>query len=356
MSHMGLPGYEREYTFDFDETTQIYAGPTDLMEALTMRYEDDTGNKRGKFTQKPGELLFPRIKRTGTDTRLYGIYRAAGSNQIIVLAKNLKASILIDSFDVDNDTTWTASNDATNVADDTVNFKEGSGSLKFDVDVSLSGNDRATLRRTVTSQDLSAYQDLGHFKIKTFIPSITNLTSFSIQWESSSGNYWKQTVTTQEDGSAFAANAWNDLDFDWDGATQVGTPDVHAIVNYQLDIDYGAGYVDQSNFRFDYLRLVSPDTIIMTYYTLYKGENNSGTALYDFTATTDVFRFDDFDTSIKELVALEASVLLNPQLLVDDTSVRRAYQEFTFLFSKRYPRKRGNNLLTEPEIARTSHD
>jgi len=263
------------------------------------------------------------------------------------------ASVPLDTFDSDNDTNWTASNDAENISDDTVTYMEGSGSLRFDIDTAASVNDRATLTTTVTGSDLSAYVDKGYFKVYCYLTNITDFTSISFNWGSDISNYYKTTVTAQQDGTAFEVG-WNELSFAWLGATEVGTPDSTVLTKYWFDLDYEAGYTGGTAYRLDYLRLVVPDEMVLTYYTNYKGKTTGDAYLFTFTATTDKFLFGDIDPSLSKLVALEAAVLINPTILVEDKSVRTLYLEFSTLFKKRYPRKRARNLLAEPPIARTN--
>jgi len=353
LNQLGVPGYEREYSFDFDEDQNFYALPVDFGEAISLRYDDDNLNKNGRFIGRTAEFLFSRIKRVASDTMLFGVYTAKGVWQLIVLAKNSKASLPIDSFDYDNSSNWVASNDATNITDDTNTYKEGAGSLRFDIDVSLSGLNRATLKKIVTAQDLYSQKDVGHFKCWVYLPTITNFSSISFSWGTDTSNYYKVTVTTQEDGSAFEVG-WNKLDFKWEDAVQVGSPNDHQITFYQFDFDYTASFTSTNNFRLDYLRLNTPDKLILQYYTKYKGKDNSGTYLSNFSATTDSFLFGDFNTDIGDMIALHSAIILNPQILVDDKYVRQLYQEYYTIFVKKYPRKRGINFLFDPSVAKTS--
>jgi hypothetical protein len=254
LNHLGVHGYENEMKFDYIEDQNIYTLATAVGEPISLRYDDDLYNKpQRRFIRKPPEYLFERIDNIQADTLLYGTYTAAAANQLIVLAKNTMAILALFSFDSGNSTKWTASLDATNITDDLYIFKEGSGSMSFDVSAGLSVSNRATLTGTSSAFDLEQYAQVGHFKMWVYLPNITNLTSISLTWGSDSANYFKQTVTTQDDGSAFAVD-WNKLDFDWDGATQIGTPDVNNIDYWVIDLDYTAAYTGGLAYRIDYLK------------------------------------------------------------------------------------------------------
>jgi hypothetical protein len=355
LNHLGIPGYELEYSIDFFDDQMAYSLPAYVGDLISLRFDDKTLNKNSYFSFRQSEVLFEREGLVGLDTKLFGVSFASGAKQLYVLAKNSCASLLLDSMDTDNSTNWTASNDATTITDDTNVKKEGSGSMKFNIDTTLSGLDRATLTRTVTSTDLSTYVDKGVFRIWADLPSVTDLDSLSFNWKTDESNYYKATVTTQADGTAFEVG-WNELNFVWLGATEVGSPSSNNITIYSIDMDYQAGFSSVNNVRFDYLRISVPDTLTLRYYTLYKGESSAGTKLYTFTATTDLFLFSSFDPTLEELIAIQASVILNPQIIVDDKSVRTLYKDFYTLLSRRYPRKRISNLLIEPKVARTDYN
>ena len=138
------------------------------------------------------------------------------------------------------------------------------------------------------------------------------------------------------------------------GAAVVGTPNIQQIQWFKLDFDFDVAYIPTDGFRLNWLRLIVPDPLTLTYYTSYKGKAAAGTFIRDFTVTTDTFLFGDMDTALKEIVAIQAAVLTNPQILVDDVSVRRAYEGFTKVFKARYPRKRVKNLLADPTMSLTT--
>ncbi len=350
-AEMGLPSQEKEYTFSFDEGQATYTTPLDYGEPIFLRYQDDTLNGNNKFSFRPAEFLFDRIQTVGRDTRLWGHDSASGAWRLYVLGKNSKSSLTLDSFDINNSTFWTASNDALNIKDDYNTYKEGSGSLSFDI--TPTATHRGTLKRIVSSQDLYQYNAVGHFKVWVYLANVTNLTDVSFSWGTDVSNYFKQTVTTQQDGTALIVG-WNQLDFLWSGSTQVGSPNIHNITFYQYDLDYTGAYTGGIQYRLDYLRLMVPDTMILTYYTTYKGKSAGGTSLVDFTATTDTFLFSSFDVGIRNLIALYAAIMINPTILVDDKSVKEQYLFWSKTLGHKYPRKRINNLIGIPQTSKAS--
>jgi hypothetical protein len=354
LNHMGVPGYENFYTFDYVQDQNLYNLPTYIGELISLRFTDNNFNKPNKpFVRHPAEYLFSRIKNIQKDTMLYGDYVASGNNELIVLAQNTMAIIPIYSFDYNNAINWLPTLDANSIIDDHFIYEEGSGSLRFTI------TPTASLRASLTYNslfDLSQYATVGHFKIYFWTPTLTGLSSVSLTWGTDNANYYKSTVTTQEDGSALQANYWNRLDFPWATASLVGSPQANDLVYWKLDVDYLGTFVGGNAFRYDYLRVATPDNLTLTYYTANKGTTSTGTALTTFTATTDLFLIAANIPEVSEMIAIHAAVILNPTILVDDASVRKLYTEFYTLFARRFPRKRSLNLLTDPILSKTSSD
>jgi hypothetical protein len=178
--------------------------------------------------------------------------------------------------------------DATNLTVDNVEYKQGTGSLNFDVDVSQSGNNRATLSNSaLTARDLSAFEDLGSWVFWAYIPDASEFSSITVYWGSSSTNYWSATVTTDAYGSDWA-NGWNRIRVDWADATRTLAPDAGAITYMRFDFNYGAGQTDDTDFRIDDITMVRPERLVFHYTSWYVGRSSGGTDLTAFSAETDV--------------------------------------------------------------------
>jgi hypothetical protein len=345
-NQLGIPEHEFEYEFDFDSEQYYYTLPEGFGEFIFLRYKDDNLNNNNRFIYRPIEFIFEEMK---TGKSLFSFYNAKGIKQLVVIANNSISSLPIDTFDYNNLSRWVALNDATNISDDKYTYKEGTGSLRFDINTSLSGLNRASLKRIVAARDLYPQKDVGHFKFYLYLPTISGISSVSFNWGSDLSNYYKSTVTTQEDGSPFQVG-WNNIDCKWEGAVQVGTPNDRNITFYQIDIDYDASFTSTNNFRVDYLRLKVPDKMILTYYTNYKARNSSGNYIKKLSDVSDEFLWGDTSPEIGDILALHSAIILNPQILVDDSYVRKIYQEYYTIFNKKFPRKRAMNFLFSPKI------
>lgn len=230
-----------------------------------------------------------------------------------------------DSLTVDGGT-WaadTTNSDATNVAIDTVDGSNNTtGCLSFDVDVSQSGNNRATIYNDdLTDEDLSSDKDLSSWLLDIKFPEVDDVTSVTFYWGSSSSNYYSVTETTNYDGSAFTADFLNTLKFDWSGATVTGTPDDEAINYIRIDINYDGTQGDATSWKIDNLRLVRPETLTFHYTSWDVGTNSSGTRLKRFTATTDIpfysSQYDQYDYAVGHKAA---SLAFYPTLRLKEES------------------------------------
>lgn len=167
-------------------------------------------------------------------------------------------SYLLNSCDTYNGNgTWTAntaSSDASGVATDTLFYRQGSGSVRFNITVGQSGNDYAEIYNSgMTAVNMSdpSVKSIGTFFVWVYLPSSTNYTSFTARWGSSTSDYYESTVTTQFSGNAFV-QGWNLLGFDWTSATTTGTPDDTAIDYALFRATYPSDFTSQTGLRVDW--------------------------------------------------------------------------------------------------------
>jgi hypothetical protein len=135
---------------------------------------------------------------------------------------SLPQGITIDTCEAT--TGWTANSTASNLTEDNVNFASGAGSLSFDVTTGT-----GSISKTLASGlDMSTQLNQASLFYYLYLPTGTALTSTAIRWGSDSSNYYTRTLTTTNEGNAFATG-WNLIRADWLGATVVGSPDVTAV-------------------------------------------------------------------------------------------------------------------------------
>lgn len=207
-----------------------------------------------------------------------------------------------------SDGTWVASGDANTVGDDTLFFRTGSGSLKFNITTSTG---TATLTNsTMSPKDVSgiAYLNTGMFTMWVYLPSATNFTNFSLKWGSSATVYWTNTVTAQIDGSAFT-QGWNMLGFDWITATSSGSPtstDAAAIDYLQLTATLPLSMANQTAIRVNDIRVRQRRIFNLHSTTDYLViDGTTGAAKEQFASGTDTSSHFNCDASFVDFLQYE---------------------------------------------------
>ncbi len=285
----------RTYSVSFLDTLYSYklnAAVTDIFESNALRRATTETNI--DLTRKDARQILVDVSNNAQESG-YALERRDGNLFLVINHDSKYPALQVTTFDslTANGGTWvadTTNSDATNVAIDTADGSQGTtGCLSFDVDVSQSGNNRATIYNSgLTSEDLSDDYNLSSWIIDMKFPEITYLSSVTFYWGSDSSNYYSVTQTTNYDGTAFTADFLNTLKFNWLGATVTGTPDKTAIDYIRIDVNYTASQADATSYKLDNLRLVRPETLTLHYTSWNVGTNSGGTQLKAFTATTDI--------------------------------------------------------------------
>lgn len=193
--------------------------------------------------------------------------------------------------------TWAAegSTDAESLSIDEANYKTASGAVSFNVTVGLSGNNYAAIQNsTLTAVDLTEYSGKSTAFVWVYIPSITNLSSFTLRWGSDSSNYYSKTVTAQYNGLAFR-NGWNRLGFAWSSATTTGSPTVAAVDYLNFRVTYTGSYTSQVGFLLDDIRFENPTYIELHYYSTDFTQTTGGTLQDSFVNSSDQSLLNDSD-------------------------------------------------------------
>lgn len=315
LEELGNDHANKTYTLNFLDTVNYYkitSAVSDLLDSADLRRDilDHTISAAPKSARDIAE----DIGQGGTEFAWAIERRDANAYLVVNLDSKNKAQV-ISAFDslTDGGGDWEideTTSDATNLTVDTVEFKQGSGCLNFDADVSQSGNNRITVSNsTLNELDLSSFEDLSSWLFWAYVPENANFSSFTLYWGSDSSNYWSATVTTDINGSAWA-DGWNEVKVNWADATMTGTPDVSAIDYIRIDFNYTGSQTDDTDFRLDYLRIAKPEKLTFHYVSWNVGANNSGTALSAFTATTDVPFFSGQYDQYKYPVSHKAASIL----------------------------------------------
>lgn len=306
------------YAIDYLDTVHKYKITTDVADLLVgadLRREEDYQFEA--FTRKSPREIYEDIAQNSQESS-WAVDRYDDDAFLVINheSRYIATGVLPAANTSEANGTWTVDADATNLTQDSSEYKEGASSLNFDLDVSADAANTATVYiPDASAKDFSAVEDLGSFLLWVYIPDVTYTTSVTLVWSSDTAstpstvsNYWTSTQTTNYQGEAFV-NGWNRVKFDWDTSTLVGSPDETAIVYYQVDIDYNASQADDTDYRINDLRMVRPEKLTFHYISYNVGENSGGTAITAFTADSDVPFFSGKYDQYKHVVAHKAASL-----------------------------------------------
>lgn len=191
----------------------------------------------------------------------------------LLLAKGPQInSAQISNMDVS--TGWSAVGTATTIATETSQFVEGNGAVSF---TSGTGNTTSGIVKSIlTAVDLSSYFETSDIFVWVYIPSATDVASFTLRWGSGASAYYERTVVNTHDLLAFYAG-WNLLRFPWDdNVTQTGSPDKTAITyvsffhTKQVATASSAGWIVDN-----IVARINPETDVV-YYTKYGWQTSAG--------------------------------------------------------------------------------
>lgn len=279
-----LPYYDNVHYYKV--TTAIAS----LLEGSDLRRGEE--DQQVSFAHKSARELAEEIGQEATESS-WSIERRDNNTYLVVNHQSKHSPFTFATFDslTADGGTWaadTTNSDATNVTADTVEFKQGSGCINFDITVAQSANNRATLSSTTTSRDLSDFENLGAWVFWIYVVDVTYFSSVTLYWGSSASAYWSATVTTDINSNAWV-NGWNRVAVLWSNAIKTSTPDVTANDYMRIDFNYTASQANATDFRIDDMTLVRPETLTFFYTSWYVGTDTTGaTSKTAFTATTDI--------------------------------------------------------------------
>ena len=276
-SHALFRFTQRRQAFDYLDTETDYSlldslRISDLRMIRSIRKVDDHNDDFDMVDPEQFDVL----AGSASTNKVWALEYRDGRPILRLNQASLGSSTTVHSaVDHDANGTWTAdtsTSDATNVSTDDDIYRVGGGSVRFDVDVSQSGNNRATISISdMTSVDLSDYQDQGVIRLRLYVPDVADDTSIYIssvefRWGSDSSNYWSRTVTRPVDSALFT-DRWNTLEFKWNDATQTGTVDETAIDYLLVTVNYGASQPDDEGFRINDIKIYNPKEMEMVYFS-----------------------------------------------------------------------------------------
>lgn len=315
--------YDLNY-YDTVYNYKITTAVADLLDGADLRR--GTLDQDYSFARKSPRELAEEIGQSETESS-WAIERRDSDAYLVVNHASKYQSLLISDFDSTTSAggTWTldtTNGDGTNLTVDVNEKTQGSGSLNFDLDVSQTANNKAVIYNDeVTERDLSDYEDLGAWLLDVYIPDATYSTSFTLYWGNSSTSYWSATSTTDINGGAWV-NGWNTVKVNWTDATATSSPDATAVDYLQVDYNYNGSQADETDLRYDNLRLVRPEKLKFHYLSWYVGTDTTGaTNRTAFSATTDIPYFSgQYDQYIYPIAHKAASIIFKTLRLPNEAA------------------------------------
>jgi hypothetical protein len=235
--------------------------------------------------------------------------------------------------------TWSVGDDGTNLTLDTVNYISGNGALNFDVDGSTT---TVSLQNTdMTAVDLSDYEDQGAIFVWVFMPVV--ITDATLRWGTDvTANYWEDTVTAPQINSFQVG--WNLLRFDWNGATETGSPSSSAVDSVKISLTYD-GNAD-TDYRLDNIVCSLGEIHEIEYYSKYLFKNTSGTLIEEVSADTDevVLDLEGYNCLLYKCLELAA-----PQIQAEDSGFDYQLYEKKYTQSKQRYKQKYRSEIRKPK-------
>lgn len=199
-----------------------------------------------------------------------------------VISKQTQNVTLHSCNAFDNNGTWVASGDASNVLTNKHRYKVSVGSIQFDA-LGVGNNVIMTVP-DMDTVDISSIQGFGNITMWLSIPTSTPDT-ITLRWGNDAANYYEQTVSIDGRGLPFILG-WNLLSFDTETSTEIGTVDDTAIDYLQLDLEYTTP-VAQKGFRMDHITDRVGVEMTLEYFSKYLVQDADGTRKEFFEDTDD---------------------------------------------------------------------
>ncbi len=210
------------------------------------------------FAQFTSGEVFTRFMNFGVE--FFGILHRDGDAKKVIINT------------ADETTGWAASSGASNITQDKATKEKGVASINFDISNATTPTITLTLTTAVDSSTLSEQKRLRFFMK---FPTVANLTSVTVQYGSSSGNFWEQVLTTQASGEAFDTKDFNELELVRLDAEQTGTVDESSITHFQVKMTFSSA-TTSTDFRIDQVVLFDGEILEVEYYSLNTAKNANG--------------------------------------------------------------------------------
>jgi hypothetical protein len=188
------------------------------------------------------------MKTTLPQNSIYKIYEIGIWSQFVNSLNSENASRTLTTFETDIET-WT------NVTLDSTQARTSKDSARIDANASST-----KVASTDVLLDLSGYSGLDQFNI-AFYKANNNITTLALTFETSSGNYYKRSVTVSSLATGYNVVTMNKGDF-----TSTGSPSWSNITKMSVEVTAGgtAGYLIMDGIRLEDSDTVNPEYALVS--------------------------------------------------------------------------------------------
>jgi len=345
---LGLPVNEFTYQILYYDGNYFYTLTSDCNEVIAVEYEEKARNKKkNEYFWQPDDIL---IQQIGSKANLLKNYFSTslrdGRNQVIILSKDIQASsVLLESFD-----NFITTTKLTAILAASTNISAISG--ENDKTQKTQGDASSWLKLTATTAapvlviplsdiTLEGLKDKEQFfGVDIYLPDITRFDKAELLYTEEGTNYTLLAKTLNADYST-RRNGWNTLKFRFRDVENFTYKNLTAV---KLKITFkGLGNGVTYTLNLDNFRAYIPDYLLVTYYSNYKGKDNTGNFVLDLINLDDVPLFDTIAPDLILPICLRAAFYLSPQIKSSPEFVTIFYQEAGETLKnigRSYPRKR----------------
>lgn len=288
---------ERDYASTIRHTTSYQAVYDDIFRypvASDMKSEALIDiQKYSNFNKASGikyRKVSPNIFRTMSEYDTLAFDYSDGLSWMLANLNGGSTLVLHTMDSLTDNGTWTATDNGENIVANTINYIAGNGAISCDM--SALGTALSIVNSTMTAMDLT---DTNKIFLWAYLPTVANLSNFTLLYGSDTANYYTTTATTAFDTNSLVVG-WNLIAFDKGVAT--GTPDLTAVNYAKITINFSATPSILTGFLFDSLMISTGEPIEQSYYSRYPWKTSAGTWIQDSTSNEDILNATELEYAV----------------------------------------------------------
>lgn len=273
-----------------------YPCPTDLKGDREVDLRPQAGREPWDIFTQDYAQNFDVNKLWNLSNKIYTQWNT-GVKTLRIDAPTLTSPVTIT--DTSTITGWTATTGASTITLETQNVVAGGGALKFNL---LAASSSGYIENTsLTAIDLSGQANISSLFLWVYMPSGSAITSVNLRWGSdATANYYTYTATSTQQGVAFQ-DGWNLLQFPWQTATTVGSPNSSLIDSVRITFAYNSAL--QTGVMVDNLTSNLGFIFQLQYYSKYLFRNPTTNAFQETVVdVADNDKLINFDTESYNLL------------------------------------------------------